>query len=103
MCCARAACSCSTACRAARSLRSIPRSCPKKDRSTWRAPRLAHFTATRDELLARTSALFGMIAEGKLKVQIAKTYPLRGSAAGAPRHGSAGQIDGEVVADSVML
>jgi NADPH2:quinone reductase len=37
---------------------------------------LAHFTATRDELLARTSALFGLIKEGKLKVQIAKTYPL---------------------------
>jgi NADPH2:quinone reductase len=37
---------------------------------------LAHFTATRDELLARTGALFGMIAEGKLKLQIAKTYPL---------------------------
>jgi NADPH2:quinone reductase len=37
---------------------------------------LAHFTATREELLARTSALFTMIAEGKLKVPIAKTYPL---------------------------
>lgn len=37
---------------------------------------LAHFTATREELLARTSALFGMIAEGKLKIPIAKTYPL---------------------------
>jgi NADPH:quinone reductase len=37
---------------------------------------LAHFTATREELLARTSALFGMIAGGKLKLRIAKTYPL---------------------------
>jgi NADPH2:quinone reductase len=37
---------------------------------------LAHFTATRDELLARTSALFGMIAEGKLHVRVAKKYPL---------------------------
>jgi NADPH2:quinone reductase len=37
---------------------------------------LAHFTATREELLARTGALFAMIAEGKLKVQIAKEYPL---------------------------
>ena len=37
---------------------------------------LAHFTATRGELIARTSALFGMIAEGKLKVKIAKKYPL---------------------------
>ena len=38
---------------------------------------LAHFTATREELLARTSALFGMIAGGKLKLRIAKTYPLK--------------------------
>ncbi|MGA9385936.1 MAG: quinone oxidoreductase [Candidatus Sulfotelmatobacter sp.] len=38
---------------------------------------LAHFTATRDELLARTNALFGMIAEGKLKLRVAKTYPLK--------------------------
>jgi NADPH2:quinone reductase len=37
---------------------------------------LAHFTATREELLARTSALFGMIADDKLKLRIAKTYPL---------------------------
>lgn len=37
---------------------------------------LAHFTATRQELLARTSALFAMIAENKLKLRIAKTYSL---------------------------
>jgi NADPH2:quinone reductase len=37
---------------------------------------LAHFTATRDELLARTSELFRLIEAGKLKLQIAKTYPL---------------------------
>ncbi len=37
---------------------------------------LAHFTATREELLARTGALFAMIADGKLKLHIAKTYPL---------------------------
>jgi NADPH2:quinone reductase len=37
---------------------------------------LAHFTATRDELLARTRALFGMIREDKLKLRIARTYPL---------------------------
>jgi NADPH:quinone reductase len=37
---------------------------------------LAHFTATREELLARTSALFTMITDGKLKVRIAKKYPL---------------------------
>jgi NADPH:quinone reductase len=43
---------------------------------------LAHFTATREELLARTRAVFGMIAEGKLKVRIAKTYPLKEAAQG---------------------
>ena len=37
---------------------------------------LAHFTATREELLTRTSALFGMITAGKLKLNIAKEYPL---------------------------
>jgi NADPH2:quinone reductase len=37
---------------------------------------LAHFTATRDELLERSGAVFGMIAEGKLKLRIAHTYPL---------------------------
>jgi NADPH2:quinone reductase len=37
---------------------------------------LAHFTATREELLARTSALFNMIANGKLKLLIAKKYAL---------------------------
>jgi len=41
---------------------------------------LAHFTATRDELLARTSALFGMMADGKLNMRIAKTYPLADAA-----------------------
>ncbi len=37
---------------------------------------LAHFTATRAELLARSGAVFGMIAAGKLKLRIAHTYPL---------------------------
>ena len=41
---------------------------------------LAHFTATRGELLARTSALFGMMADGKLNMRIAKTYPLADAA-----------------------
>jgi len=41
---------------------------------------LAHFTATREELLARTSALFAMIADGKLHMRIAKKYPLADAA-----------------------
>ncbi len=37
---------------------------------------LAHFTASREELLARTSDLFRLIEEGKLHTRIAKKYPL---------------------------
>lgn len=37
---------------------------------------LAHFTASREELLARTSDLFSMISAGRLKLHIAKRYPL---------------------------
>jgi NADPH2:quinone reductase len=37
---------------------------------------LAHFTATREELLARSGAVFNMISSGKLKLRIAHTYPL---------------------------
>jgi NADPH:quinone reductase len=37
---------------------------------------LAHFTATREELLARSAAVFGMIAAGKLKIRIGHTYAL---------------------------
>jgi NADPH2:quinone reductase len=38
---------------------------------------LAHFTATREELLARSGAVFGMIAAGKLKLHIAHLYKLQ--------------------------
>jgi len=41
---------------------------------------LAHFTATREELLARTSALFRMIADGTLHMRIAKKYALADAA-----------------------
>jgi NADPH2:quinone reductase len=57
---------------------------------------LAHFTATREELLARTSALFGMIAEAKLKVRIAKKYPLA-EAAQAHRDMEARKIAGKIL------
>jgi NADPH2:quinone reductase len=39
-------------------------------------PSLAHYIATREELVARSSAVFGMIAAGKLKLRIEHTYPL---------------------------
>jgi len=57
---------------------------------------LAHFTATREELLARTSALFGMIAEGKVKLRVAKTYPLA-EAAQAHRDMEARKISGKLL------
>ena len=39
-------------------------------------PTLGHYTATREELVARSSAVFGMMASGKLKLRIQHTYPL---------------------------
>jgi NADPH2:quinone reductase len=39
-------------------------------------PTLGHYTATREELVARSGAVFGMIAAGKLKLRIEHTYPL---------------------------
>jgi NADPH:quinone reductase len=39
-------------------------------------PTLGAYIATRDELLARSGAVFGMIASGKLKLRIEHTYPL---------------------------
>jgi NADPH2:quinone reductase len=39
-------------------------------------PSLGNYIATRDELVARSSAVFGMIAAGKLNLRIEHTYPL---------------------------
>lgn len=39
-------------------------------------PSLNNYIATREELMARSSAVFGMIAAGKLKLRIEHTYPL---------------------------
>jgi NADPH2:quinone reductase len=39
-------------------------------------PTLGHYIATREELMARSSAIFGMITSGKLKLRIEHTYPL---------------------------
>ena len=57
---------------------------------------LAHFTATREELLARTSALFGLIEQGKLKVRIAKKYPLA-EAAQAHQDMEARKVAGKIL------
>jgi NADPH:quinone reductase len=39
-------------------------------------PSIRHYTATRDELLARAADVFGWIAEGRLDVRIGGRYPL---------------------------
>jgi NADPH2:quinone reductase len=39
-------------------------------------PTLGHYTATRDELVERSSSVFAMMASGKLKLRIEHTYPL---------------------------
>ena len=39
-------------------------------------PSLVHYISTREELLARAIAVFGMIAAGKLKLRIEHKYPL---------------------------
>ena len=43
-------------------------------------PSLAHYTATREELLMRAKELFAMIESGKLRVRIAKELPLADAA-----------------------
>lgn len=39
-------------------------------------PTLANYTATRDELIMRAGAVFGMMSAGQLKLRIEHTYPL---------------------------
>jgi NADPH2:quinone reductase len=39
-------------------------------------PTLVHYSSTREQLMARSSAVFGMITSGKLKLRIEHTYPL---------------------------
>lgn len=43
-------------------------------------PSLNHYTATREELEARASDLFGWIREGRVKLRIGGQYPLRDAA-----------------------
>ncbi|HEX9341987.1 MAG TPA: zinc-binding dehydrogenase, partial [Actinomycetota bacterium] len=43
-------------------------------------PTLVHFVATRDELLRRSSDLFGWIRDSRLSVRIGGTYPLEEAA-----------------------
>jgi NADPH2:quinone reductase len=57
---------------------------------------LAHFTATRDELTARSGEVFAMITAGSLKPKIAKTYPLA-EAAQAHRDLEARKMTGKLL------
>jgi len=43
-------------------------------------PTVFSYTSTREELLAHTEAVFGMIIQGKLKLHIDRTYPLEEAA-----------------------
>jgi NADPH2:quinone reductase len=44
-------------------------------------PTLAHYTASREELLGRASDLFAWVAAGELKVRLDRTFPLAEAAA----------------------
>jgi len=59
-------------------------------------PTLGHYTATRDELLARAGALFDLLAEGRLQVRIDRRFPL-GDAAAAHRYMEGRQTRGKVL------
>ncbi len=43
-------------------------------------PKLAHYTATRAELVARAAAVYGAVADGSLHVRIGHRYPLEHAA-----------------------
>jgi NADPH2:quinone reductase len=60
-------------------------------------PSLAHYAATRDELLWRAGDLFNWIKAGELKLRIEKTFPL-GDAAEAHR-----QLEGRKTTGKVLL
>lgn len=59
-------------------------------------PTLGHYIATREELLARSGALFDLIARGRLEVRIDRRFPL-GEAAAAHRYMEQRQTRGKVL------
>jgi NADPH:quinone reductase len=59
-------------------------------------PSLMHYAATREELLARSSAVFGWIADGTLDVRIGGRYPLE-RAADAHRELESRQTTGKLL------
>ena len=59
-------------------------------------PSLIDYTATRADLLETTNDLFVMVASGKIKIDITRSYPL-GEAAAAHRDVEARKTKGSVV------
>ncbi len=59
-------------------------------------PTLAHYTATRDEILQRANDLFGWMAAGKLNVRIDKIFPLA-QAADAQRYLESRRVIGKLI------
>ncbi len=43
-------------------------------------PSLIHYIESREDLVATANELFGMVASGKIKVEVNQTYPLREAA-----------------------
>jgi NADPH:quinone reductase len=60
-------------------------------------PSLGNYIASREELMERSSAVFGMIAAGKLKLRIEHTYPL---AEAARAHG---ELEGRKTTGKLLL
>jgi NADPH2:quinone reductase len=60
-------------------------------------PTLGHYTITREELVARSGAVFGMIAAGKLKLRVEHTYPL------GEAHRAHGELEGRKTTGKLLL
>jgi len=60
-------------------------------------PSLAHFVATREELLMRANAVLGAVAQGSLEIRIGARFPL---AAAADAHRA---LEGRATAGKVLL
>jgi NADPH:quinone reductase-like Zn-dependent oxidoreductase len=58
-----------------------PGESPEKGSLYLHRPKLADFTATRQELTARSDKLLGWVQSGKVRVNIAATFPLAEAAA----------------------
>ena len=48
-------------------------------------PSLAHYVATREELVQSAGRLFDLVGRGAVRIDVGQTYPLRDARAGAPR------------------